>query len=197
VQCLVEQAIDLGHCEHCTRRPSAPGHGEAIWRSLTHVTNPTFFGVAWMKFSEVNVPVPAVGAKIGGKVEQNIKSGIFQNACPIRMSYVLNYTGVPIPQNPYATASGTDGKWYMYRVNDMMTFLEQTFGQPDKTAKSPKTDDFSGLKGLIVVKGSGWSNARGHVTLWNGTMCSDTCHLLLDPDNGTFTPEVASLWALH
>jgi hypothetical protein len=156
-----------------------------------------FFGVAWMKFSEVNVPVPDVGAKIGGKVDQNIKSGIFQNACPIRMSYVLNYTGVPIPQNPYATASGADGKWYMYRVNDMMTFLEVTFGKPDRTAKSPKTDDFSGLKGLIVVKGSGWSNARGHVTLWNGAMCSDTCHLLLDPDNGTFTPEVASLWALH
>ncbi len=98
-----------------------------------------FFGVAWMKFSEVNLPVPDVGAKIGGRVDQNIKSGIFQNACPIRMSYVLNYTGVPIPQNPYATASGSDGKWYRYRVNDMVTFLETTFGKPEKMAKSPKT----------------------------------------------------------
>ena len=156
-----------------------------------------FFGAAWAKFIEVNVPVADVGKKIGGKVEQNIASGIFQNACPIRMSYVLNYTGVPIPRTGYAVVSGADSKWYMYRVNDMMSFLETAFGVADKTAKSPKTTDFSGLKGLIVVKGSGWSNARGHVTLWNGTTCSDTCHLLADPDNGSFTPEVASLWSLH
>jgi hypothetical protein len=83
-----------------------------------------FFGTAWAKFSEVNVPVADVGKKIGGKVEQNIKSGVFQNACPIRMSYVLNYTGVPIPRSSYAVVSGADGKWYMYRVNDMMSFLE-------------------------------------------------------------------------
>lgn len=102
----------------------------------------------------------------------------------------------PIRRSNHA-ACCSDGKWYMYRVNDMMTFLEVKFGAPDKTAKAPKTDDFSGLKGLIVVKGNGWSNARGHVTLWNGTPCSDTCHLLADPDNGTFTPEVASLWKLH
>jgi hypothetical protein len=133
----------------------------------------------------------------GGKVEQNIKSGIFQNACPIRMSYVLNCTGVPVPRTGYAIVSGADSKWYMYRVNDMMSFLETAFGAADKTAKGPKTTDFAGLKGLIVVKGSGWSNARGHVTLWNGTTCSDTCHLLADPDNGSFTPEVAALWSLH
>lgn len=155
------------------------------------------FGIAWTKFSEVNVPVADVGKKIGGKVEQNIKSGIFQNACPIRMSYVLNYTGVPIPLSTYAVVSGADRKWYMYRVNDMMTFLEKTFGAPDKTSKAPKPADFAGLKGLMVVKGNGWANARGHVTLWNGVTCSDSCHLLADPDNGSFTPEVAALWSLH
>ncbi|HCC0827642.1 TPA: hypothetical protein M3111_004710, partial [Escherichia coli] len=51
-------------------------------------------------------------------------------------------------------------------------------------------------KGIIVVKGHGWSNARGHVTLWNGSVCSDQCHLLNDPDNGTFVPEVGILWVL-
>jgi Type VI secretion system (T6SS), amidase effector protein 4 len=155
-----------------------------------------FFGAAWTKFAEINVPVPAVGKKLGGKVEYNIKTGRFQNACPIRMSYVLNYTGVPIPSAGYNVVSGADGKWYMFRVNDMMSFLEKTFGKADKMAKAPKPSDFAGLKGLIVVKGSGWNNARGHVTLWNGTFCSDTCHLMADPDNGTFTPEVASLWGL-
>lgn len=155
------------------------------------------FGAAWARFAEVNVPVAEVGKKIGGKVEYNIESGDFQNACPIRMSYVLNYTGVPVPRIGYAVVSGGDGKWYMYRVNDMMAFLERTFGAPDKKAKTPKTTDFSGLRGLIVVKGNGWDNARGHVTLWNGAFCSDTCHLMADPDNGSFTPEVASLWRLR
>lgn len=166
-------------------------------RSFFLMTIRPDFSAAWAKFSEVNVPVADVGRKIGGKVEQNIKSGIFQNACPIRMSYVLNYTGVPIPRTRYAVVSGADAKWYMFRVNEMMSFLETTFGAADKTAKAPKTSDFTGLKGLIVVKGSGWSNARGHVTLWNGVTCSDTCHLLADPDNGTFTPEVAALWSLR
>jgi hypothetical protein len=38
--------------------------------------------------------------------------------------------------------------------------------KPAKTAKSPKTDDFSDLEGLIVVKGSGWSNAHGRSHRW-------------------------------
>nr|WP_233174907.1 MULTISPECIES: T6SS effector amidase Tae4 family protein [Delftia] len=50
--------------------------------------------------------------------------------------------------------------------------------------------------GIIVVKGHGWGNAIGHVTLWNGTECSDTCHLMSDPDNGTFVPDMASIWVL-
>ena len=37
-----------------------------------------------------------VGKKIGGKVQYNIDQGIFQNACAIRMSYALNYSGVPV-----------------------------------------------------------------------------------------------------
>jgi hypothetical protein len=154
------------------------------------------FTLSWQRFSEVNLPVTEVGKKIGGKVQENIDSGIFQNACPIRMSYVLNRVGVPIPASGYAVVSGSDGKRYMFRVNEMMTFLEETFGTADQTAKSPQPKHFSGMKGIIVVKGHGWSNARGHVTLWNGTTCSDECHLLGDPDNGSFVPEVAMLWKL-
>lgn len=141
--------------------------------------------------------VKEVGKRIGGKVGYNIEAGIFQNACPIRMSYVLNYNGIPIPRSGYAVVSGDDKKWYMFRVNEMMTFLERTFGMPDRTAKTPKTSDFVGVKGILVVKGHGWSNALGHVTLWDGNVCSDSCHLAADPDNGTFTPEVASLWTLR
>lgn len=47
------------------------------------------FTKAWMYFSEINTPVKEVGKIIGGNVKTNIDSGIFLNACPIRMSYVL------------------------------------------------------------------------------------------------------------
>ena len=155
------------------------------------------FMQAWGLFTRVNVPVASVGRTIGGRVGQNVASGVFQNACPIRMSYVLNYSGVPIPSAGYHVVSGADRRWYIFRVGEMMTFLEQSFGNPDITARTPKEADFAGQKGLLVVKGVGWSNAVGHVTLWNGQVCSDHCHLTADPDNGTFTPQIASLWKLR
>lgn len=139
-----------------------------------------------------------VGKKIGGNVQKNVDANIFQNACPIRMSYVLNKTGFPITKGAgYQVVSGADHSLYLFRVNDMMDYLARQFGRPEKTAKNPKPEDFAGLKGIIVVKGHGWSNARGHITLWDGTRCSDSCHLAHDPDNGHFVPESASLWILR
>lgn len=160
------------------------------------VVKPSFLK-AWAYFSEVNVSVAEVGRKIGGKVQVNIDSGDFKNACPIRMSYVLNKVGIPIPAGKkYAVVSGNDTKQYMYRVNDMIGFLEEVLGKPDITISSPKESDFNGKKGIIVFSGSGWSNARGHVTLWDGTRCSDACHFMLSPDNGSFVPEKGLLWSL-
>lgn len=113
------------------------------------------------------------------------------------MSYVLNHTGFPIRKSSrYAMVSGADGLQYLFRVNDMMRYLEETFGKADKIVRSPKTADFAGLKGILVIKGKGWSNALGHVTLWDGSVCSDTCHLMSAPEHGGFIPDIASLWVL-
>ncbi|EAU4476870.1 type VI secretion system amidase effector protein Tae4 [Salmonella enterica] len=155
------------------------------------------FNEAWLAFRKVNHSVADVGSIIGGNVGKNITGGYFQNACPIRMSYVLNATGFPIARNsPYAKVSGADNKFYIYRVNDMIDHLTHNMGKPDLIVNNPKQSDFIGKKGIIVVKGHGWSNARGHVTLWKGSICSDQCHLLNDPDNGPFVPEVGTLWIL-
>lgn len=59
-----------------------------------------------------------------------------------------------------------------------------------------KPADFAKMQGVIVVKGHGWANAAGHVTLWNGAQCADACHLMNDPDNGPFVPETAAIWEL-
>jgi hypothetical protein len=160
--------------------------------------NRPLFTNAWNLFSKVNVGVKEVGKLIGGKVEHNAENGIFTNACPIRMSYVLNYSGVLIPKPGagYAVVSGKDAKWYMYRVKDMMQYLEITFGKPDLAVASPRIKDFAGKKGIMLIRGSGWQDASGHVTLFDGKLCSDACHLLGDPLNGTFIPEQASIWLL-
>lgn len=155
------------------------------------------FGAAWNRFREVNVNVETVGKLLDGKVQHNIEAGIFQNACPIRMSYVLNYCGVPIPSNSrYATVTGSDKKRYMYRVKDMIAFLPTVLGNADMTVTSPTPSQFAGKQGIIIFSGHGWSDATGHVTLWNGNICSDDCHFLGSPGNGSFIPGSATLWSL-
>jgi hypothetical protein len=79
------------------------------------------FAKAWSAFMAVRLPVKDVGKKIGGSVQKNTeldpKQGGFVNACPIRMSYVLNMTGFAIPKSPlYKSVSGADGRQYLYRV---------------------------------------------------------------------------------
>lgn len=186
-----------------SRHPTRPVGAHGAKANLTeseHMKRPSF-NMAWAAFLAVRKSVGEVGKMIGGKVQENIElpagQGKFENACPIRMSYVLNTTGFPIPKSSmYSTVSGADRRQYMYKEPDMMAYLARTFGKPEKTVKSPKPSDFANMKGIIVVKGHGWNNAVGHVTLWDGSKCSDACHLLADPDNGPFVPDTASLWVL-
>jgi hypothetical protein len=88
------------------------------------------------------------------------------------------------------TVSGSDKKWYIYRVSDLKKFLKFAFPKvPDDilSKKNPKPYDFSGQKGILVFD-VGWSDATGHATLWDGTSCSDHCHFPVATE--------ASLWIL-
>ncbi|MCL2161764.1 MAG: type VI secretion system amidase effector protein Tae4 [Betaproteobacteria bacterium] len=155
-------------------------------------------------FLHVNVSVPEVGRKIGGKVNFNINEvqgrGKWTNACAVRMSYVLNRTGFPVQRGRFLTVSGADGMWYMPRVDDIIPYLEGVFGDPDievgHAKHAPAPDDFEGMKGILAVTVDGWGDATGHVTLWNGSMCSDACYLAENPHNRPYTPRKARLWVL-
>jgi len=146
-------------------------------------TRPPFLSM-WSQFILIygDGNVTSVGKKIGGKVQENIDLGVkdpllgFKNTCAIRMSYSLNYSGVVITRGAWKTVSGADNRQYIYRVTDLISFLNQTFGNPDKTIRNPKASDFSGVKGILVFNVQGWSNASGHATLWDGTECSDHCY---------------------
>lgn len=116
-----------------------------------------------------------VARTLGGKVQYNIEHKFFENACAIRMSYVLNKTGTPIGTFAGNTVSGADGARYIFRVSELQTFLEQKLGPPDMEMSPPDLASFAGKQGILVFKVD-WANASGHATLWNGADCSDHCY---------------------
>ena len=144
-------------------------------------------------YDDVGKSVSGVGHKIGGKIDYNINSvpvgqGRFENACAIRLSYVLNQTGFKIPYISGQTSSGKLGNWYIFRVTTMIKYLEKIFGKPDFTVKQPTTAKLSKHKGILVFEVSAWSDATGHATIWDGTNCSDKCYFTQS--------ERAFLWTL-
>lgn len=114
---------------------------------------------------------------IGGKVLANN----FANSCAIRVSRSFNYSGVKIDYiPPNLTVSGSDGKWYIYRVKEMIKFLTRNFGAPDiSVSNKPYQEALRGKKGIIVFEVDGWDDASGHATLWDGNTCSDKCYFPL------------------
>ena len=123
-------------------------------------------------FGEVkDLSVKEVGDKIGGKVKLNIDNGTFKNACAIRMSYAFNYSGKEIKKSDGNVSSGADKKWYLYRVNDFINFLDANYSNKEETTN---ISTFQGKKGVIVFKDCGWSDATGHVDLYDGDSVEGT-----------------------
>ena len=139
------------------------------------------FAVMWQLFRQVlgDGSVAYVGKFIGGKVGQNIASGAFPNACAIRLSYALNHAGIGLALAAGKHVSAADGSQYLFRVADMHAFLRSRFGPPDVSSSGPSTRAFEGKRGIILFEVRGWSDATGHVTLWDGMSikdCSDHCY---------------------
>lgn len=73
------------------------------------MSNRPAFNVVRSNFNKINVSVAEVGKIIREKVQANIDAGTFTNACAIRMSYTLNYSGIHIIRNTtWRTLSGAD-----------------------------------------------------------------------------------------
>lgn len=135
-------------------------------------------------YGDIGKSVSAVGSKIGGKVDYNINvvpvgKGRFENACAIRLSYVLNNNGVKIPFINGQTVSGKDGNWYIYKVTTIIKFMKMKFGEPDVTFKNPNEVLLSKHKGILVFEVDAWRDATGHATIWDGAHCSDKCYFPL------------------
>ena len=109
---------------------------------------------------------------IGGKVQQNAEAGIFTNSCAVRMSHALNASGLMVTSATGDVSSGrSPPRWfYHYRVEDMKRFLQSQLGAPKIfTPAEFKKNCASG----IVVFDIAYSDASGHVTLWDGSTTVD------------------------
>ncbi|PIT65075.1 cytoplasmic protein [Snodgrassella alvi] len=133
---------------------------------------------------------------IGGKVASNINNPDpkqqWTNTCAVRMSYILNYSGLKISPSGKKTVSGKDKNWYYYRVNYLIDFLKTQWGEP-KIIKYPTV---IGKKGIILFQISGWSDATGHATLFDGSKCYDHCYFSENEPEKKYFTDQANFWEL-
>lgn len=147
------------------------------------------FSALWENYP-VKMPAADVYSMVGGQalaLYTENPTG-YANACALRLSRSLNYGGMPIKQTTRGyKVKGSDDKPYLLRVREMISFVEQNFGKADITFKPQSNEDVSfqlrGKKGVIIFKVSGWGDATGHVTLWNGSDCGDSCYFIHDRSN--------------
>ena len=141
-----------------------------------------------------------VAKVIGGKVAMNVNSQDerirWRNTCAVRMSYILNYSDCLIPYITNQTVSGGDRRWYFYRVKNLIAFLIEEWGKPDMVVPYPQPDNgpLKNKKGIILFAVSGWGDAEGHATLWDGTICYDHCYF--NEPNVNYKTTQANFWSL-
>lgn len=96
----------------------------------------------------------------------------WENSCAIRMSRALNYSGMKLKHAPSkgGNIKGDDGFNYWIRVKDLQKYLVDTLPKPnvDKAGAIGVVNEFKNKRGIVVFDVSGWGNATGHFTLWDG-----------------------------
>jgi hypothetical protein len=131
------------------------------------------FSVLWANYP-TDIDPELVKKAIGGKVDLPW----IKNTCAIRMSRALNKGGYLLPKSypGLNVISGADGHWYAFRVSELKLYLEKVFGKPKLDYKNTRKSGtapalFQSKKGIIVFEVDQWSDATGHITLWNGNQC--------------------------
>jgi hypothetical protein len=160
------------------------------------------FSAAWRASQRIFDPANSsarVASVIGGAVASNVTSGEhpWRNTCAVRISYILNYTGIYVPSLHTETVPGADHRHYFFRVKDVMKFLRRQWGPPDIVVKFPPVGGgpLAGKRGLILFEVKGWNDAAGHATLWNGTQCYDHCYF--NESGVSYKTERANFWSLR
>ncbi len=116
---------------------------------------------------------------LGGAAARNIDAPGFGpngNGCASRLSIAFNKSGARIGQYAGISTLGTaDGSRIIYRVAEFRRYLIQTLGKPSVDKASPYDSAFAGKKGIIAFTVN-WSDASGHIALWNGSSYREPSH---------------------
>jgi hypothetical protein len=168
-------------------------------------------------FSNVEANYPGEGHSagdvynmIGGRVAMNYQkdpvTGEESNSCTLRVCRALNYGGskIKVLDETILYGTGGDGLKYIYRVSDMIKQLNEAFGHPD-IVRSPVDEDyrsaFEGKKGIIAFQVTGWGDATGHLTTWDGNSCGYHCYFddadYIAAGSGVATTVKVMLWILE
>jgi len=137
-----------------------------------------------------DMPAAQVYALVGGELlaMYNSNPEKFRNACALRVSRALNYSGVTIPHIPNSTYQGADGKYYFLSTARLYNWMIKSFGTSN--ALSLSTSDggtngslfqaqLAGNKGIYIMQAASPEqfHALGHATLFDGTSCvGDHCY---------------------
>lgn len=148
-------------------------------------------------FQDFSAAYPNVAAEdvynlIGGEILANhiADHDNYKNACALRVSRALNYSGVTIPSytNPvtgkHVTQTGNDGKNYFLSAKELNAWMKKTFGAPTyhftKAQGGPNGTNFPGLlaniKGIYSMISSSAHWGSGHADLINNADCDIGCH---------------------
>lgn len=171
--------------------------GIAVRRPPYDVVSEEYEGIFPPKDSDAD-PVYFAYIYIDGEVgrEHERDPYAYGNGCALRVSYALNMAGMLIPEkSPVLPVTKKGGKrilkggnkyipdgdkyYYIYSVENLISFLEFCWGKADKRIPVPKgisqLDTLKAMnkKGIIIFYISGYSDATGHATIWDGERCLD------------------------
>jgi hypothetical protein len=120
-------------------------------------------------------------AQVKELIKGEIQSPNFTNTCVIRMSRAFNYANsgklFDIPSNFHGmlTVKGGDKLNYALRVSEFNAFLQHQYSKPTMVLKRKDGEydlkSIQGVRGIIKFDVSGWSDASGHFTFWDGSSC--------------------------
>jgi hypothetical protein len=134
------------------------------------------FDEMWDAYPNPGGTAAAAKATIGGGADRDW----IRNTCVIRISRSFNASGNAIPgarNDGLATVVGADGRHYALRVHEFRRYLQRTYGEPDVahtypgSGGGPVPGAFMGARGVVVFDVDAWSDATGHIDLWNRDRC--------------------------
>jgi len=134
---------------------------------------------------------------IGGRFKRLYQHEAYENTCAVRMSYALNRSGLKMGTAPSKDGDidGGDGFKYWIRVSDLKPHLMKQFKGADEELDIPTIPaslienipamqekyvqrrrfvqawldaKLAGRHGIVVFNVTGWRDATGHFTLWDG-----------------------------